>query len=69
MSDLMSNITIAIPDYWLLERQGLAARLHVKPEELMQASLEEILARPDAALQRGASYVLNKNAELYRRLA
>ena len=47
----------------------MAARLGVTPEELAQVSLEELLSRPEDALQRAITYVLTKNAELYRRLA
>jgi antitoxin FitA len=65
----MTNITIAIPDDRLQRLQEIATRYHVTPEELIRVSLEEIIARPEAAFQQAISYVLHKNAELYRRLA
>jgi len=65
----MTSITIAIPDDRLLKLHELAARFQVTPEELVRVSLEEMLARPEDAFQRAVSYVLKKNAELYRRLA
>jgi antitoxin FitA len=65
----MTNITIAIPDDHLLKLQEIAARFQVTPEELVRVSLQEILSRPEEAFQRAASYVLQKNAELYQRLA
>ena len=65
----MTSITIAIPDDRLLKLKELADRFQVTPEELLRVSLEEILTRPEEAFQRAVSYVLTKNAELYRRLA
>jgi len=65
----MTNITIAVPDDRLLKLKEIAARLQVTPEELVRVSIEEILTRPEEAFQRAVDYVLQKNAELYRRLA
>ena len=65
----MSTIVLEIPDDRLLKLQQTARRLGVSPEELVRASLEDLLAEPDDALQRALSYVLKKNTELYRRLA
>ncbi len=65
----MTNITITIPDDRLLRLKEIAARFQLTPEELVRVSLEELLTRPEEAFQRAASYVLQKNAELYRRLA
>ncbi len=65
----MTNITITIPDDRLLRLKEIAARFQLTPEELVRVSLEELLTRPEEAFQRAASYVLKKNAELYRRLA
>ena len=65
----MTSITIAIPDEQLSRLKELAARFHVTPEELVRVGVEEVLARPEEDFQRSVEYVLNKNAELYRRLA
>ena len=65
----MTTITIPIPDDRLIKLQAIAARLHVSPEDLVRASIDDLLARPDPAFQRAADYVLEKNAELYKRLA
>jgi antitoxin FitA len=53
----------------MLKLKEIADRFHVTPEELVQVSVNEILTRPEEAFQRALSYVLKKNAELYRRLA
>lgn len=65
----MTTITISVPDKSLQKLQELARRFQVTPEELVRVSLEELLARPEEDFQRALEYVLQKNAELYRRLA
>jgi len=65
----MTTITITLPDDRLLKLKERATRLSVSPEELVRVSIEELLSRPDEAFQRAVNYVLEKNAELYRRLA
>jgi antitoxin FitA len=47
----------------------MAARLGVRPEDLVRLSLEELLSRPEDDFQRAVEHVLKKNTELYRRLA
>lgn len=44
-------------------------RLGVRVEELAAAAVQDLLAQPDPAFQQAASRVLEKNRELYRRLA
>ena len=65
----MPTITISLSDDRLAKLQEMAARLHISPEELARAGVEELLARPEETCQRTIDYVLKKNAELYRRLA
>jgi antitoxin FitA len=65
----MSSITVLIPDERLEELKEKAARLRVSPEDLVRASVEELLMRPDDEFERAVEYVLKKNQELYRRLA
>jgi len=62
-------ITIALPDDRLLKLKETAARVGVAPEELVRVSIEELLTRPEETFERAVHYVLEKNAELYRRLA
>jgi hypothetical protein len=65
----MNAITITLPADHLVRLQKLAARFGVSPEELVRVGVEELLARPDDAFERTVKEVLEKNAELYRRLA
>ena len=65
----MSSITINLPDEHLLKLREIAARLRISPEDLARMSIEELIAQPEERFESAADYVLNKNAELYRRLA
>ncbi len=65
----MSTITIAIPDERLRQLQEAARRLGVSPEDLVRVSIEDLLAGSDEKFKSAADRVLEKNAELYRRLA
>jgi hypothetical protein len=47
----------------------VAARLNVPLHELAAAVLRDLLAQPDEDFERAAARVLEKNRELYRRLA
>ncbi|MDX2054561.1 MAG: hypothetical protein SFV15_19325 [Polyangiaceae bacterium] len=46
-----------------------AKRLGVLPEDLARAAVSDLLNVPDAEFESAMEFVLNKNAELYRRLA
>jgi hypothetical protein len=65
----MSTITITLPEDRLVKLKEMAARLGVTPEDLARVSIEELLSRPEDTVQRAITYVLTKNAGLYRRLA
>lgn len=65
----MNRITVAIPDDRLSKLQEIAARFQITPEDLIRVSIDELLARPEEDFRQAAEYVLNKNSELYRRLA
>ena len=65
----MTTFTITLPDERVKNLQELAGRFRVAPEELVRASLEELLTRPLDDFQKVMERVLSKNAELYKRLA
>lgn len=65
----MSTITINILDERLQRLEELAARLKTTPEELVRASVEDLLTRNEEEFQIKLNYLLKKNEELYRRLA
>ena len=65
----MTSITIALPDDLMDKLRDLAKRHQVAPEDLVRASVEELVASPQETFQEALEYVLNKNKELYDRLA
>lgn len=65
----MASITIDIPDEQLQKLQQLARDSQVSPEDLLRVNIKDWLDRPQDEFTQAADYVLNKNAELYRRLA
>ncbi|MBW4607938.1 MAG: DNA-binding protein [Hassallia sp. WJT32-NPBG1] len=65
----MNTITIKITDERLLKLQETANSLGVSIEELVLMGVEEVLNKPNASFKGAMDYVLNKNAELYKRLA
>ena len=65
----MSAITINLSEERMQRLREVASRLGVSPEDLARMSVEELLARPDEKFEEAARHVLEKNAELYRRLA
>lgn len=65
----MRAITIQISDEDLEKLEEMAARYGVEAEAQARAGVTALLERPDDAFQRALDHVLEKNAELYRRLA
>lgn len=65
----MNTITITLPDERLLKLKEMADSFGVTSEELIHLSIEDLLTRPDRAFEEATRKVLEKNAELYRRLA
>jgi antitoxin FitA len=65
----MTAITIDIPDSQLQKLQALAKAHGVSPEAPLSAGLTDWLSSPKPEFSSAASYILNKNAELYTRLA
>ncbi len=65
----MSSITVRVSDDRLAKLKEIAGRFSISPEDLVRVSIDELLARPDDTFEKAAEYVLNKNSELYRRLA
>jgi predicted transcriptional regulator len=65
----MSSITVTVSDDRMAKLKEIAGRFSISPEDLVRVSIDELLTRPDEAFEKAAEYVLNKNSELYRRLA
>lgn len=65
----MNTITISLSDERLVRLRELANKVQMEPEALLRATIETWLDRGEADFTQAAKYVLQKNAELYRRLA
>jgi antitoxin FitA len=65
----MTTITISISDDGLRKLREKASYYQVAPEDLVRVSLEDLLDRPTEDFRQAVEYVLNKNSELYQRLA
>ena len=66
---LMTNLTITLPDNQLEKLKQKAVFLGISPEELVLLSIQELIDRSDDDFKQATDYILNKNSELYRRLA
>ena len=65
----MTQLTITLPEEIAARLTEAAEEIGVRPEDLMLVSLQEKLANLDADFSDAMRQVLQKNAELYRRLA
>ena len=65
----MTTIEIELPDDQVKRLTSAAQRLQVSVEQLAAAGVLNLLATPDHQFNQAAKEVLEKNAELYRRLA
>jgi hypothetical protein len=64
----MKTLEIHIPDEIASKIEQAADHLGISIDQLLQTSVEEKIER-DAQFERAAGRVLEKNAELYRRLS
>jgi antitoxin FitA len=65
----MTMITIPLSDERLAQLRIRAEQAGLAPEEFLRRRVEHLLDRPDEQFRQAAAYVLQKNAELYRRLS
>lgn len=65
----MESITINLPDRLASELKDAANKIGLSVDDFVKASLQEKLSLLDRNFQSAVERVLEKNAELYRRLA
>ena len=65
----MKTIEIQLSEQTALKLEKAAERLSLSPEDLLLISVEEKLTQLDEEFRNAAAEVLQKNADLYRRLA
>jgi hypothetical protein len=66
---IMTPLIVSLPDDLMTKLEELAAKHKVAPEDLVRLSVEELVASPKETFDDIVAYVLNKNQELYKRLA
>ncbi|MDR9401825.1 MAG: DNA-binding protein [Halothece sp. Uz-M2-17] len=66
---MMKSLTINIPEEKLQQLQAIAQEKGMSTEELIQIKINEWLISKPKSFSEAAHYVLNKNTELYDRLA
>jgi hypothetical protein len=65
----MTTIAIHLSDERAAQLRAWAEQVGLAPEDFLRRRVEQLLDRPDESFRQAAAYVLEKNAELYRRLA
>ena len=65
----MRVLEFELPEQTASKLLEAAERLSVSPEQLSILSIEEKLAQLEDEFRRSAEYALQKNADLYQRLA
>ncbi len=65
----MESLTINLPDQLAAKVKEAATRVGVSPEEFIKSGVEEKLSLLETDFQNAVAHILEKNAELYRRLA
>lgn len=65
----MNTISVSLTDEKFLELENRARQLNLSIGELLVATAREMVSRPDEEFKRAMKFVLEKNKELYKRLA
>lgn len=65
----MTTLTLHIDDAKAVALRQRAKRAGLEAEQLIAASIDDLIGQPDADCDEAVRRVLSKNMELYRRLA
>lgn len=65
----MESVTVNLPDQLAIKVREAENKFGISPEEFIKSGVEEKLLLLDSDFRNTIEHVLNKNAELYRRLA
>jgi antitoxin FitA len=63
------SISLQLDDEQSRRLEHVAKELNVDPKELARAAINDLVSRPADDFENAVGYVLEKNRELYRRLA
>jgi len=65
----MEPVIVNLTDQLAIKVKEAASKIGISPEEFIKSGVEEKLLLLDPDFRNAIEHVLNKNAELYRRLA
>jgi len=65
----MTTLTVTIDDRKAVALKDIAKHFGLPLEDLLMASIENLVSQPNEEFEQTVKQVLNKNKELYRRLA
>ncbi len=65
----MTTMTLQLDEVKADALRQKARRIGLEPEQLLAASVDDLIGQPDSDFDEAANRVLSKNRELYRRLA
>ena len=65
----MARIMVEIEDSKVALLQEKAKRFGILPDQLVTASIEDLINQPEPAFEDAMRKVISKNKELYKRLA
>ena len=65
----MTTLTVTIDDRKAVMLKDKAKHYGLPLEDLLAASIEDLVSQPEAEFEQAMKHVLGKNRELYRRLA
>ncbi|MBM4328440.1 MAG: DNA-binding protein [Deltaproteobacteria bacterium] len=65
----MTDLAISLPEETVATLREKALAYGVRAEDLMRAGIDRLLASPEEDFEEAVDYVLERNEELYRRLA
>ncbi len=65
----MANVMVSLSDEEMRRLEELGKREGLSVEQMARLSIHDFINQPDEAFHASAKRILEKNAELYRRLA
>ncbi len=65
----MATLTISLSDEEMRRLEELSKREGLTVEQMVQLGIHDFIGQPDDAFHTAAKRVMEKNAELYRRLS
>jgi antitoxin component of RelBE/YafQ-DinJ toxin-antitoxin module len=65
----MKSVSINIDDKKLDDLQKKADQLGLSIQQLLDATVDDLLSKPDEELENAMRYILKKNSQLYKRLS